>query len=162
MSPRARGEILRPRLQSSGPGRPLNFTVRPHSPTRMNAPTPTDMIAFIRHFQSIPDRVRISPSTRLDADLGITGLDGDDLLRQAATRFGVVLASPEDGYRRTFSLAPNEYLFGSEGSDPLGPFGGILWVIRRIRGVPDPVVCDLTVGELHEAILRKWNDGRAA
>jgi hypothetical protein len=126
----------------------------------VNPPTIEDVIAFVRQFQRVPDRVPIFASTRLDADLGITGLDGEDLLEEAATHFRVQLASPVDGYRTTFSLGPNEYLFGSEGVS-FGLFGFLSRMIQDLREIPDPIVRDLTVAQLHDAIATRWSD-RAA
>jgi hypothetical protein len=123
----------------------------------MTDPSLDDIVKFVREFAAIGSDHPITAETRLDADLGITGDDGDELLEQAAKRFGAALATPHEGYRTTFALGPNEYLFGSEGFDPFG----MSWLIRRIKNEPRPVVRDLTVAQLHEAILRTKTTGNA-
>jgi hypothetical protein len=123
-----------------------------------SAPTFDDLALFLRDFARISPRTAISPETRIEADLGITGDDGDDLLKGVATHFRTPLASPEDGYRSTFGLAPNEYLFHSEGVDMLG-FGRLLARLFRRTDEAPAVVRDLTVGELFAAILRRQRDG---
>ncbi|CAM6448138.1 hypothetical protein ENINCK360B_14080 [Enterobacter intestinihominis] len=59
-------------------------------------------------------------------------------------------ATEEDGYMKTFSLAENEYLFTGEGID----FFGICRFMRWVRGIPEPVIRDLTVGELHAVLVK--------
>jgi hypothetical protein len=59
----------------------------------------------------------------IEADLHICGIDGEDLLEDCEEAFGVQLATEEDGYRKTFSLAENEYLFTGEGIDFLASVG---------------------------------------
>ncbi|EOZ1477384.1 hypothetical protein U9656_004461 [Enterobacter hormaechei] len=44
-------------------------------------------------------------------------MDGEDLQEDCEEAFGVPLATEEDGYVKTFSLAENEYLFTGEGID---------------------------------------------
>ena len=112
----------------------------------MPAPSFDQFVAFLREAQGIRTRISITPATRLEKDLGITGDDGTDLLVETEKQFGVKLWSEEHGYRQTFHLGPDEYLFHSEGFD-------IFWLIRRLLGRPDPVR-ELTVGELHEAVCR--------
>ncbi len=92
----------------------------------------------------------ITTDSRLEADFHITGDDGDEFLQKVAVHFGVNLADPVYGYRPTFGLEENEYLFHSEGLDLLG----IGDLIRRYRKQPEPCYRDLTLGELHNAILR--------
>ena len=113
-------------------------------------PTFQDVEAFVRDFAALRRNQVITPDTRLENDLGITGDDGDELLQKAATHFGVQLADPVHGYRPTFGLGENEYLFNSEGLDLLG----IGELIRRLRKQPPEVIRDLTMEELHNAILR--------
>lgn len=110
----------------------------------------SEVIAFVREYTGVSERRPIGPDTRLEADLGVTGDDGDELLREAAEQFQVDLASPADGIARTLDLGPNEYFFGPEGFDPLG----IGEFVRRLRGKPRARCRDLTVGELHFAIQR--------
>ncbi|MDR7070956.1 hypothetical protein J2X02_003830 [Pseudoxanthomonas japonensis] len=112
--------------------------------TTATSPSFSDVAEFVRDFAGFGHGKAITAQTRLDADLGIAGLDGDDLLKQAAEHFNAKLAG-SDGYISTFNLAPNEYLFGSEGLDLLG-------IGALVR--PRPLVRDLTAGELHDAICR--------
>ncbi|UBH39637.1 hypothetical protein [Enterobacter bugandensis] len=51
---------------------------------------------------------------------------------------------------KTFSLAENEYLFTGEGID----FFGICRFMRWLHGIPEPVIRDLTVGELHAVLVK--------
>ncbi len=113
-------------------------------------PSFDEVAAFVSDFAGIPRSSSIEPETRLEQDLGITGDDGDALLKEASKRFSVDLASREAGYRASFGLAPNEYLFSSEGVDLLG----ITVLLRLLSGEPKPIVLDLTVGRLHEVICR--------
>ena len=115
-----------------------------------------DVSDLVRDFGGIPKSRSISSDTRIDADLGITGDDGDDLLQYAEKHFGVELADTDTGYRETFNLRPNEYLFHSEGFDL-----GIGIFMRWIRREPKPVVVNLTVGDLHRAISKKWMERHA-
>lgn len=116
----------------------------------MTSPSITEVITFVREFTGVHPHRLITAETRLEADLGVTGDDGDDLLRATIERFRVDLALPEKGIAQTLQLAPNECLFGPEGIDLLG----ISVLVRWLRGEPRPVYRDLTVGELHEAIRR--------
>ena len=90
------------------------------------------------------DRSRISTSTRVESDLGITGDDGEELLQAIATRFGTDFNRADHGGR---------FLFGSEGmSLPL-------LSIRQLLGHPKPTVIPITVGDLHLAVVRgQWED----
>lgn len=90
------------------------------------------------------DRSRISPSTRVESDLGITGDDGDELLQAIATRFRTDFNRPDHAGR---------FLFGSEGmSFPVRN-------IRQLLGHPKSTVIPITVGDLHLAVERgKWED----
>lgn len=115
----------------------------------MTTLTVEDVAAFVRAFTRLSARRTIGPDTRLDADLGITGDDGDDLLVGASRHFGVDLACPDRGIARTLQLESNEHLFNPEGVDPLG----IARLVRLFRNEPEPIFRDLTVAELHRAIL---------
>jgi len=77
-------------------------------------------------------------------------MDGEDLLEDCEEAFGVQLATEEDGYMKTFALAENEYLFTGEGID----FYGICRFMHWVRGIPEPVIRDLTVGELHAVLVK--------
>ena len=113
------------------------------------SPSFSEVAEFVCNFAVLGSARIITPQTRLDADLGVTGDDGSDLLSQAARHFNSRLAG-SDGYITTFGLAPNEYLFHSEGIDLLG----IGALADRLLRRPKFVVRDLTVGELHDAICR--------
>lgn len=80
----------------------------------------------------------------------ICGMDGKDLQEDCEEASGVQLATEKDGYVKTFSLAENEYLFTGEGID----FFGLCRFIRWVRGIPEPVIRDLTVGELHAVLVK--------
>ena len=91
-------------------------------------PTPSfeEFATFVREWARIPARIEIVPETLFEDDLGITGDDGCELLQATEKHFWVCLSSPEDGYRRTFDLAPHEFLFHGEGlgwglPDIIGP-----------------------------------------
>ncbi|MBX3665906.1 MAG: DUF1493 family protein [Burkholderiales bacterium] len=113
-------------------------------------PTFQDVEAFVRTFAGLRQQQVVAPDTRLEADLGITGDDGDELLQEASRHFGVQLAHPVFGYRPAFCLAEDEHLFHGEGFDLLG----IGTFVRWLRKKPRPRVRDLTVAELQNAILR--------
>jgi hypothetical protein len=103
---------------------------------------------FIREWASIPRRIAIRSETLFENDLGITGDDGCDLLKATEHHFGVLLASPEHGYRDTFGLASDEVLFHSEGL-------GWDWtdIVRLFRPTAMPSsVRDFKVGELFQAV----------
>ncbi len=57
----------------------------------------------------------------------------------------VNLAPDESGYRATFGLGPNEYLFNAEGTG----FGAALTTLFS-----NPSVRAFTVGELYQAVVR--------
>lgn len=101
-----------------------------------------NVVAFVRATTGLGPQRAIVPETRLGADLGVTGDDGVDLLAAAERHFSVALTSEAHGVREAFGLRPDEVLFGAEGLDPFG------WLI----GSPRPVVRDLTVAELQQAI----------
>jgi len=100
--------------------------------------TLSQVIEVVRN-SSGEHRKPIDSNTLIEADLHICGIDGEDLLEDCEEAFGVQLATEEDGYRKTFSLAENEYLFTGEGID----FFGICRFIRWIRDIPEPVICDI-------------------
>ena len=116
----------------------------------MSKPSFEEVVAFVRDFHSISPRQAIASETRLEADLGITGDDGEDLLLAASERFQVDLLSPKKGISKILGLGPNEYLFGPEGFDPIG----ITVLVRWLKGKPRPIYRDLTVGELHDSIQK--------
>lgn len=106
-------------------------------------PTLQQVIDFVREFSGDVKSV-ITEQTRLEADLGITGDDGIELLEEAEKRFGVSFVTEERSFKETFCLGENEYLFNAEGLDLLGVQRLIGWIRRE----PRYVVRDLTVGEL--------------
>jgi hypothetical protein len=115
---------------------------------RMAAPSFDDFVAFVRDYIRPPRTTAITRSTRFEADLDITGDDGCDLLEKTEKRFQVRLSSEEHGYRQTFNLGPNEYLFHSEGCNPFAP------LMALFRRSPPPTIMDLTVGDLYDAVCR--------
>lgn len=118
----------------------------------MGRPELNEVVNFVREFTGVRSHRHVSAETWFEADLGITGGDGDFLLQAAMQRFRVDLASSTHGIARTLNLGPNEYLFGPEGFDPIGD---CVWtLIRWIRRSPKPVYRDVTVGELRDAIGR--------
>ncbi|HLA62812.1 MAG TPA: hypothetical protein VK610_00175 [Rhodothermales bacterium] len=107
-------------------------------------PPSFDAVAnFVRTFHGISPRRVLLPRTRIEADLGITGDDGDDLLDAAERHFGVALRMP-----KLFGLGPDEVLFGPE--EAFDPFR---FLFHRIAGEPRGVVRDLTLEQLHRAVL---------
>ncbi|WP_347940897.1 hypothetical protein ABHM55_02480 [Enterobacter kobei] len=112
-------------------------------------PTLSQVIEVVRH-SSGHHRNHIDANTLIEADLDICGMDGDALIEDCEAAFGVTLITEEDGYETTFSLAENEFLFSTEGID----YFGICRLIRRIRGIQEPVIRDLTVGELHAVLVK--------
>lgn len=115
-------------------------------------PTLADVIAFVRDFSSCK-RGTIDGNTWLEKDLGITGDDGVELLEEAENVFGVRFSEGEEDFRQLFSLKENEYLFHSEGFD----FLGVAYLCRRLRGIPAPVIRDLSIGQLHSALVEAHN-----
>ncbi|BCT17317.1 TPA: hypothetical protein QHX51_004462 [Enterobacter asburiae] len=111
-------------------------------------PTLSQVIEVVRQ-SSGHLRKRIDENTLIEADLDICGMDGDALIEDCEAAFDVTLVT-EDGYEKTFSLAENEFLFSTEGID----YFGICRLIRRLRGIPEPVIRDLTVGELHAVLVK--------
>ena len=121
----------------------------------MEAPSLDEFAEFIRDWARIPRETRISAETRFEDDLGITGDDGCELLQATEKRFKVSLSSEEHGFRETFNLGPNEFLFHSEG------FGPSLPDLLTLFGRPEPVVVAFTVGELDDAVRRALASRRA-
>jgi len=107
---------------------------------------------FIRQWAGISRKKRIVPETELEDDLGITGDDGLDMLLATEERFVVSLHSEEHGFRETFNLAPNEFLFHSEGFGP-----GLPDLITLFKGHEASVV-SFSVGDLYRAVLAKLPD----
>jgi len=106
-----------------------------------------ELANFIREWAAIPRRKRIVPETLFEDDLGITGDDGCELLEATEKHFGVCLSSPEEGYRRSFDLAPHEFLFHGEG------LGWGLSDIVSLCEMPSSIRA-FRVGDLFEAIKK--------
>jgi acyl carrier protein len=100
---------------------------------------------FVRSWARLPKKIVITPDTRFEQDLGVTGDDGSELLEAATKHFRVKLASEDYGYRESFNLGPDEYLFHSEG------WGMAFEVLSLFH---TPTVREFRVGDLHEAINR--------
>jgi len=111
-------------------------------------PTLEEVIDFIREFSGCRNKF-IDENTWLENDLGITGDDGVELLKEAEKIFDVSLPPEGEDFCKLFSLKENEYLFHSEGID----FFGIAWLYRRLRGIPAEVIRDLSVGQLHRVLV---------
>jgi len=118
------------------------------STSRRATPSFGEFAAFVREWAGIPERIEITPETLFEDDLGITGDDGCELLEATEKHFCVRLSSDEDGYRRTFDLAPHEFLFHSEG---LGWGWSDIVSILRPSALP-PTVRSFRVGDLFEAV----------
>jgi hypothetical protein len=114
-------------------------------------PTFNDVAHFVRDWAHIPGKNQITTETQFERDLGITGDDGDELLKAAQTRFRVDLTDGDNGYRTIFNLGSNEYLFNSEG---LPWFGGTGMITLFARPNTNFTVRSFTVGELCEAIQK--------
>jgi len=114
----------------------------------MNDLTFDEFAKFIREYWHVSDRKKVSSETQFERDLGLTGDDGDDLLKATEKRFEVTLSSEETGVRETFNLGPNEYLFHSEGLD-LFPFR-----FTSLFEAVEPIIREFTVGELFEAVRK--------
>lgn len=102
-----------------------------------------DFAEFIRQWARISRKKKIAPETEFEDGLGISGDDASDLLRATEQRFKVALSSEEHGYRDTFNLAPDEFLFHGEGFGP---------DLSTIVGRPEPVVVAFAVGALYDAV----------
>ena len=96
-----------------------------------------------------PYRKTIDGTSRVEEDLHICGDDGVELLEACEQAFSISFDTEDNSFRNRFSLAENEYLFTSEGFD--------LFCIGRfvdwLRGMPKPVIRDVTVGKLHRVIV---------
>lgn len=116
----------------------------------MKNPTFKEVVNFVRSFAALNEKIVILSETKLESDLGITGLDGNDLLSEAESYFSVSFPSDEERFRQLFELNENEYLFGSEGLD----IHGIGKLMNWIKAEPEPVVTDLSVGKFHQVLIK--------
>ncbi|MEO1021774.1 MAG: hypothetical protein AAFW89_04470 [Bacteroidota bacterium] len=111
-----------------------------------------DVAEFIAKFSRERTRKHpVRPETWIEQDLHIMGEDAIGLLIQAEEYFGI--SWPEgDGFRKLFNIDEHEYLFGSEGLDPIGVFYWGEYKFRKMRGIPEPKYLDLRVSEFYRAI----------
>ena len=108
----------------------------------MVSPIFEDLVDFVRSWAQLSPAQAIGPDTEFERDLGITGDDGGYLLQGVEKHFAIQLSTKEDGYRKTFNLGKNEYLFNSEGFP--------LWELLPF--VPKSTVRVFTVGQLYKAL----------
>lgn len=93
----------------------------------------------------------VRPETWIEQDLHIFGDDSVDLLIEAEEYFGI--SWPEgDGFRKLFNMDEHDYLFTSEGFDPIGVFYWGGYVFRKVKGIPESRYLDLRVSEFFRAI----------
>jgi hypothetical protein len=112
-----------------------------------NAPTLQEFIDFVRREVGISSQKQISASSLLEADLGITGDDGSELLETIQKHFAVSFFGPDGTIREAFDLEEKQYLFHSEGL-------GLFSVIASLFGKDVENVKPLSLGQLHEATCR--------
>lgn len=126
----------------------------------MSQPEPSveDVVAFVREFTRVGSRQPVNSQTRLEADLGVTGDDGADLLEATAARYGLDHEALGSALVETLGLGPDEFVFGPEGLDLIGIGALVRWVRRE----PRPSYRDLTVSELHGAVLAASRSHSAA
>ncbi|HEX6802135.1 MAG TPA: DUF1493 family protein [Terriglobales bacterium] len=100
-----------------------------------------EFVDFIRSQCGISQKKTITLESRFEDDLGVMGDDGDDLLKATEKHFNVQLSDAEHGYRKTFDLGPNEFLFQGEG-------------LFNYEGS----VREFTVGDLYRAVQNASTD----
>jgi len=100
-------------------------------------PSLSQVIIFVHQFSKAP----------------LASVHEQTLLEAAEKTFRVDFCSTEQSFSTIFSLKENEYLFNSEGLDLLG----ICRLFDWIRGIPRPVIRDLSVGQLHRALVEACN-----
>jgi hypothetical protein len=113
------------------------------------SPTLPDVISFIREYAGLRKQP-IDENSYIENDLHIAGDDGVELLQEAEKVFGVCFETDEHNLRTLFSMKDNEYLFTAEGLDLFGISRFFAW----LRGIPEPTIRDLTVGELHQVLVK--------
>ncbi|HBC5671023.1 TPA: hypothetical protein KEV01_001158 [Citrobacter koseri] len=116
-------------------------------------PELSEVILFVRDVTGI-QRATITGDTLLESDQGIAGDDGTELLTEAEKVFGVSFPDDIQAFRTLFSLQENEYLFTAEGIDLLG----IVRLINWLRGIPRPVITDLSFGKLCRVLAELRQD----
>jgi acyl carrier protein len=109
----------------------------------MKTPTFEEFAEFVRGFSGLSPEDEITPETRFEEDLLISGDDGWELLMATEERFKAALYSKEQGYRKAFNLGPKEYLFHSEPT---------LLNLLKIFGWRERGVVTFTVGQLYAAV----------
>jgi hypothetical protein len=122
-----------------------------------SAPSFKDLIQYLREEGYIGQNERVTDTTLVEKDLGITGDDGMKLLKSIESRFGVSFSYGDNGIRPAFGLEKDEYLFHSEG---IGPFPLIIpWIVNLIRGrnLHRPKVYPLSLGHLYDVIIKLHN-----
>ena len=134
---------------------PIPASADADNPVYQQRPSLDEVIQFVRTFSG-ERRMALHAETRLEEDMGITGDDGAELLEEAENTFGVALHTEEDGFRALFELRENEYLFSSEGLDLLG----LGRLCRWIRDIPEPVITDLTIGRLHQILVKAYRNSQ--
>jgi acyl carrier protein len=113
----------------------------------VNSPSFDEIAEVISELTGV-DKSRITPASRLEHDLGVTGDDGVQLLETLAKKYRVDFDRPNHGGR---------YLFGSDSFDPISP------ILRRILGRSPKTVIPITVGDLHLAAARgRWEGSTVA
>lgn len=110
-----------------------------------------NLIQVIRDHQRISPQIAISDDTLLEADLGITGDDGDELLESIEREFGLSFVGTDGTLREAFALKDDEYLFHSEGF-------GFFAFIASLFGKDLEKIKSLTVGQLYDVLLAIKNN----
>lgn len=112
------------------------------------SPSLAEVICFLREYAALR-KEHIDENSWIENDLHITGDDGVELLQAAEKTFGVAFETENHNLRTLFDMKENEYLFTSEGLDLFG----ICRLFEILRGIPAATIRDLTVGELHQALV---------
>lgn len=113
------------------------------------SPSLPEVIRFIREYAGV-HKQPVDENTYIEEDLHIAGDDGVELLQEAEKVFGVRFETDEHNLKTLFAMKDNEYLFTPEGLDLFGICRFFDW----LRGIPDSTVRDLTVGELHQVLVK--------
>lgn len=105
-----------------------------------------NLISLIKKFHGISDKKLINENTLIEDELGITGDDGCELLEEIETQFKLSFTGKDGSFRALFELEENQYLFHSEGFNPMGIFPCIFG--RKTENVKP-----ISVGELYSGAL---------
>ncbi len=133
------------RTRTDRPKRPLESRVSD------NGSTPSSLhqaIGLIRALTGGSRRL-LAADTRREAGLGSPGDDGAERLRAIALAVSGGLWRAEHGYRTTRSLPVTTRLFSSEGR----VLPGRVCCAKRIRGIPAPLIRNVSEEERHQAIV---------